>query len=110
MRKKFGKSEMFIVYLQWISGVREMDREWTDNGSVTLGKSETIKQPKPMAKVLIKEGTSFELAAAELANIGITLDRHKLGDGTHRAYVRKQNKPIFEAFIASFTSQPRRRA
>ena len=62
-----------------------------------------------MAKVLIKEGTSFEQAAAELANIGITLDRHKLGDGTHRAYVRKQNKPIFEAFIASFTSQPRRR-
>lgn len=58
-----------------------------------------------MAKVLIKEGTSFEQAAAELANIGITLDRHKLGDGTHRAYVRQKNKALFDAFIASFTHQ-----
>ena len=59
-----------------------------------------------MAKVLIKEGTNFEQAAAELANIGITLDRHKLGDGTHRAYVRQKNKPLFEAFIASLAPPP----
>ena len=49
-----------------------------------------------MAKVLIKEGTSFEQAAAELANIGITLDRHKLHDGTHRAYVRKENMHLLK--------------
>ena len=59
-----------------------------------------------MAKVLIEEGTTFEQAAAELANIGITLDRHKLGDGTHRAYVRQKNKALFEAFVASLTPPP----
>jgi hypothetical protein len=51
-----------------------------------------------MAKVLIRSGISFEQAAGELATIGITLDRHKLHDGTHRAYVRKKNMPLFEAW------------
>lgn len=54
-----------------------------------------------MAKVSIKQGSSFEQAAAGLKKIGITLDRHKLHDGTHRAYVRKENRALFEAFIAS---------
>ena len=42
-----------------------------------------------MAKVHIPPGSTFEETAAQLATIGITLDRHQLPDGTYRAYTRK---------------------
>ena len=42
-----------------------------------------------MAKVRIPKGMTLEELVAELAAIGITVDRHPLPDGAYRCYVPK---------------------
>ena len=51
-----------------------------------------------MAKVIIRN-MSLQQAAQQLAQCGITLDTHKLPDGTYRAYVRKDKLATFTQFI-----------
>ena len=52
-----------------------------------------------MAKITLPPGASLDEVAAELQNVGMTLDRHRYPDGTYRVYVRKENMATFADFI-----------
>ena len=48
-----------------------------------------------MAKARIPPSKSWDEVAAALREMGITLDRHRLPDGSFRAYVRKDHMERF---------------
>ena len=53
-----------------------------------------------MAKVRIPKGMTLDELIAELAAIGITVDRHPLPDGTYRCYVPKSKINLFLGAVA----------
>ena len=56
-----------------------------------------------MAKVIIPPGSTWLQVSGALKELGITLDRHRLPDGTYRAYVRKDKLNLL---LSHLNTQP----
>ena len=52
-----------------------------------------------MAKIQLKPHENIDTVAEQLAVVGVTVDKHPLGNNTYRVYVRKENKEKFLACI-----------
>ncbi len=48
-----------------------------------------------MAKIILHKNENIDTIAEQLKQSGITVDKHRLPDGTYRAYVRKENMAKF---------------
>ena len=56
-----------------------------------------------MAKVIIPPGSTWLQVSGALKELGITLDRHRLPDGSYRAYVRKDKLNLL---LSHLNTQP----
>ena len=67
-----------------------MEAYWKHIGSIMDRAQDGVEcRVYSMAKVEIPAGYTWRQVAEQLKTIGVTLDGHKLPDGTYRAYVRK---------------------
>ena len=55
-----------------------------------------------MAKIILRKNEDIDTIAEQLKQSGITVDKHRLPDGTYRVYVRKENMAKFAEFMQQF--------